>query len=447
MSDREIEVKPIDDEGINRNRNIKKNIANGFLYKFSGYGLSYLVVPLTLTYLNSEKYGIWLIVLSMLTWINLMDIGFGNGLRNKLTESLSRNDLQAANEYVSTAYALISAISVAIFLVFTSFAFLLDWTKIFNVEIITNSELVITMYIIVSFFLLNFILSLSNQLYYAVQKSALAGVSTLLLNAAFLIFVIILRVFSYGNLIYLAVAYGISMTVSGGIMTFHFFRRYRGLRPAVKYVKKKRITEIYQLAGKFFVIQIASVIIFSTDNIIITQLFGPSEVTSYNIVKKLFNTVIIIQTMMLTPLWSAYTEAYSKSDFRWISSTLKKTNMLLALIYFAVLVLVFSSKLIIGIWVGDSIQISNMLIYVTAIFVLIYTWNGNYSYLLNGLGKIQVSFIAAIIGAVINIPLSILFAKHFNMGVSGVMLGTVFSLTPFAVSGPIATIKILKRKM
>ena len=82
------------------------------------------------------------------------------------------------------------------------------------------------------------------------------------------------------------------------------------------------------LGGRFFIMQLSSIIIFTTDNLLITQLFGPAEVTVYDVVYKLFSLISIGHNIILLPLWSGFTDAYVKSDIKWIRKTLKK------LIYF-----------------------------------------------------------------------------------------------------------------
>ena len=49
-------------------------------------------------------------------------------------------------------------------------------------------------------------------------------------------------------------------------------------------------------------------------------------------------------------------------------------------------------------------------------------------YFLNGIGKIKLQLWLYVFGAVINIPLSIYFVKYMNLGSSGVILGTIFSM-------------------
>ena len=70
--------------------------------------------------------------------------------------------------------------------------------------------------------------------------------------------------------------------------------------------------------------QIAAVVVFTTDNLIITQLFGPAQVAPYSIALKYFNIAQMGFSIIITPFWSAFTEAYTKNDYAWIKNNIKR---------------------------------------------------------------------------------------------------------------------------
>ena len=88
------------------------------LLKGGSIAISLLLVPLTLSYLNEYEYGVWLTLSSVLSWIYILDIGLGNGLRNKLTEAIALDDLKLAKIYVSTTFYSLTFIVIVIYAVF-----------------------------------------------------------------------------------------------------------------------------------------------------------------------------------------------------------------------------------------------------------------------------------------------------------------------------------------
>ena len=62
-------------QGEKRSIKARKNILSLFGVKLVSVPISFIMVPLTLGYVNEETYGIWLTLSSIVAWINFFDIG------------------------------------------------------------------------------------------------------------------------------------------------------------------------------------------------------------------------------------------------------------------------------------------------------------------------------------------------------------------------------------
>ena len=103
--------------GDSRTVLIKKNIAASFFIKGWNGIVQLLLVPITLNCLNEYEYGIWLVINSMLIWIDQMDIGLGNGLRNKLAESIAKGERERARSQISTTFVMLALIIVPLLII------------------------------------------------------------------------------------------------------------------------------------------------------------------------------------------------------------------------------------------------------------------------------------------------------------------------------------------
>lgn len=422
-------------DSTTRTKLVKRHISLNFVYKALAIGLSYLLVPLTINYLNIEQYGIWMTLLSIMSWVAFFDIGLGTGLRNKLAEALAVNNIKLGKIYVSTTYIAISFIALIFFTILLTLLPFINWTKVFNTSLVTNSELLKVVFFVGFFFLINFVLSLCNQMFYAYQKASLATLRSVLLNLFAVIAIYILIHYTSTSLLYLSICYGLSMVVSNLLLIYYFFKKHPEVKPSYKYIDPSRIKEIASLGVKFFIIQMAVLVIFATDNIIITQILGPAYVTPYNVVFKLFSIITIGFSIILSPLWSAYTDAYAKGDVGWIKNTLKKLIALMIPIIIGVLILIVFAKQIIHIWVGPKVEFPHLLVMLMGIYTVISVWNNIFGYVLAGISKVRLGSFYTIITGAINIPLSIYFA--YRMGISGVILGTICSIGISAIISPI----------
>ena len=85
--------------GSIRTKTVKINILGSFTIKGFSVLTSLFLVPLTISMLDQEKYGIWMTIFSIVSWFNIMDFGLGNGFRNKFAHAVALNDNELAKNY------------------------------------------------------------------------------------------------------------------------------------------------------------------------------------------------------------------------------------------------------------------------------------------------------------------------------------------------------------
>lgn len=406
-----------------RSAKIKKNIIILIVLKGLSVINSFLLVPLTIHYLNTENYGIWITISSVIAWINLFDIGLGNGLRNKLAEALAFGKTEEARSLVSTAYITITFIASAIFLIFLIINNFINWNIVFNVSAEMHQDLSLIVLGTALFFCLRFILQLINMVLTADQNPSGAALITSAGSIISLAAVYILTQISTGSIFKLLIAFSVShLSVLIFANVFLFNNKYKKIAICRRYIRFQFLNELMNLGIKFFIIQIASLILYQSSNMIIIHLFGPEEVTKYNIAFKYFNITIMFFGIILTPFWSAFTEAYSLNDWRWIKGMIKKLIIFwIILLCFSTLMLLYSNWFY-RLWVGDSIKINFSLSFSLYIYIVITMWNSIFVYFLNGIGKIKLQLYSGILGALFNIPLAIFLGHKF--GLSGIVFSS-----------------------
>ena len=416
--------------GDKRNELIKKNIFYSFFVKGFGVLTSLLLVPVTIGFLNTTEYGIWLTLNSILLWINTFDIGLGNGLRNKLTEALVEKDLLKAKTYVSTAYITISVFMAIIFMIFQVFNHYIDWYSLLNIKIglVPNLKSVISMSFI--FFCISFVLKLVGNVLLALQKSAVENFLIVMAQFLSLLIIFIISHYYKGTLWIVAFIYSVSpVIVYACAYPFVFSGEYKIIRPNIFYFKKEYVKSIMSLGAQFFVIQIAGLVIFSSSNLIITNMFGPDMVTKYNIAFRYFNIIPLLFAIVLTPIWSATTDAYINKDYEWILKSIKKVKLMLLVTFFVLFFMVCISNFIYSIWVGRDISIPLNLSIAIAIYIILLVSSLSYSSFLNGLGKLRIQMINILFCAILFLP-----TTYYLSSILGVV-GVVISLILVNLSG------------
>lgn len=428
-----------------RSHNYFRQVKGSVLFKGLAVACSLFSIPLMIHYLGQAQYGVWSTLLSVMTWITFFDLGLGNGLRNKLAESLAKDQPDEAQSYISSAYSLIGLISLALFLILALVALIAPWQKVFNTQLLSAEQLSYAVLITGFFIALNFWVSLINSVLNAVQKTSAAVFGQFLFNALSLLLVYILTKTTEASLLYLATAYGVSMVGANVLLSGWFYKGNLNLMPKLS-LDFSHVRPLLSLGLQFFVIQIAVLVIFTTDKILITQLFGPEFVTPYDVVFKLFSVVTLVYGLITVPLWSTYTDAYHRNDIAWIKQMLRKQLLMFWLIILAVILLVLIAKQVIKFWIGSDLVVAMPLVVSVGLFILISTWNNMYAFFLNGIGRIRLQLYSAVFAMLINIPLAIYFTQHFSFGIEGVVMATCASLSLFAVIGPLETYRVLNEK-
>ncbi|QQS36349.1 MAG: MATE family efflux transporter [Ignavibacteriales bacterium] len=406
-----------------------------------------LLVPLSIDYLGEVKYGIWVTLSSVVMWINNFDFGIGNGLRNKLSESFAENDLVKAKRYISTAYSVFAKLVAGLILSFVIIAPFIDWTSVFNSPQSISNEVEETIFFVFITYSLLFFTKLISSVINADQKPALNSFLGVLGNVLTLLAIYALHKTTSSNLILLGVFSSLMPLIIFIIASIVLFRSiYKKVAPSIKSSDKHYTKDLVGLGLKFFVIQLSGVIMFASQNLIITQLLGPEQVTVYNVAYRYFYFIPLIFNVVLTPLWSAYTEAYTKNEMSWIINSIKKIHYVWFILSVIVVLMVIASDFVYNIWVGSEIKVPFLLSILMGIYVIIFNWNNIYAYFLNGIGKIKLQFYYSILIALLNIPVSILLVKYFDLDLSGVVISGCIFLGVGAIWAPVQYSKIINRK-
>lgn len=425
-------------KGDQRSIKAKKNIIASFLIRGIDALIYLLLVPITLGYLNPYEYGVWLTLNSILVWFNSFDIGLGNGLRNKLTIALAENDLKKGQCYVSTTFFMLSIIIGGVMILgFVSYNFF-DWYEILGTSPNVIKGLNGIMLISFTLFCLTLIFKFIGNIFLALQMPALS--STLTTGGHFLSLLIIyfLTKLTTGDLLIVAIVYTLSpLIVYLVAYPIMFFGKYSYLRPKITMFKRQEIRGLMGLGIRFFMIQIGGVVLMSISNIIISHQFGPQEVTPYNITYRYFSTVLLIFGIIITPVWSATTDAYHRKDIEWIRSCSKRISKINILFLVGLVFMVLISKWIYSLWIGNEVFIPLSMSVLMACFTYSSIWNWTYSNFLCGLGKLNIISGYVTIILILYYPLSIYLSNL--CGINGVItsililnsIGAVLYFTQF----------------
>ena len=247
-----------------------------------------------------------------------------------------------------------------------------------------------------------------------------------------------------GSLKYVAISYSLIPTLIFLSAAIYTFVKFRYLRPSFNFVKKRYFHDLVTMGVKYMIIQIAGIVIFATSNIIISNLFGPAEVTPYNISNRYFSLAITGFTIVLTPFWSAITDAYTLNDITWIKKTLRQMLMGWGVFVVIAILMIFLGPWFFLIWIKDQVAIPMSMIVCWAIYSCVSNFNKVYTHVLNGIGALKLQLIFCIIEAIIYLPLTLVLAHYF--GLNGMIISLTIILAISLIYSPLQCHKLLNGK-
>ena len=430
-----------------RNNKILKQTIFNFVLKFFNVLFTFLTIPIILKLLGNNKYGIWLTISSITTWLAYFDVGLGNGLRHKLSVSITNDDKLTAKEIVSTTYFIFILLMLTIAAVTISFSLFINWNEILNTNIDKNILLTIIIILITST-ATRLILELANTIFLTLEKSFIKTLSETAISVSTFILIFFIEKIKINNFLTFAIIMSLIPILILCIVNLNLFKNkseYTYLRPNFLNVKSKHIKEMFKLGINFFIIQFFGIIVFSTDNIIISHYFTPSDVTKFNITFRYFSISTFIFSIILLPYWTAFSKSYIENDTKWIKLAIKKLIILWLLQVIFVFLLIVSSDFVFKIWIGKEMLISKNILIFMGLYSIIFNWNIIFANFLNGIAKIKLQLYSATFVGLINIPLTIFFIKFTNLGVSSIILVNAICLLVSAIWSPIQCFKLINK--
>lgn len=400
------------------------------MVRYLAMGLSIIVsfvsVPLTLGYLEKERYGLWLTINSLIAYLNVSDLGLGLGLANRVAEARGRNELGVTGRLLGTAVFFLAGVGLTVAvagIAATWFAPLDTWFHISTNGV--TAELRWTLTVV----LLTFACLLPTRMIASAQNGfqeayfgGLWGIAGSLMGLVALLLVIA----SKGDMASLAFATFFLSQIMNLANMWHFFRIHPEAQPSLRKIDFKLLPHLFSISWQFFVLQIYTVIIWQTDNLVIATQRGADQVVPYAIAFRIMWVPLTLLTSIPGALWPAYTEAKARGDWDWIRSTYRRTTLLTVLIATLSAVIFFAwGQEFILMWAGPGAYGTGWLIAGLSVYLISGQWANCNAILVNAIGRPIQQVYSGFFEATLNLGLSLFLIRFWDL--AGVAWGTAFA--------------------
>jgi len=431
-----------------RDRAILYSFSASFAARVVGLISTLIITPLLINYFSSEEFGLWSILTIIAGFIGFVDLGLGYGLMNLLSEAKHKSGKDYEKKAIGTTFLFLSITSLILLGLMLGANYFIDWKSFFSISTDKlSAEMSFSMYVVIILFFINIPITIIHKIQFAWLDNHVYHFWEVF-QKILLIVLIYFCVYYKAPLYYFAVAFYTPFIVSNLINIGFYIRKKEILidlikTPIKKCIDKKIFKIIFNTGLMFLFMSLTYNLGRSSDNFIIGKFSSLETVTTYEIIKKPLDIILVFIMMLSSILWPAFGDAIHAKDFKWIKRVFKKSLVGITLfsILFIGLLLPFGN-FILELWLGKQYNLPMVLFLVAGLWYFLLSINNVLSSFLsaNNILKYQLyMFIAYII---VGIPLKIIGIKYFDL--KGLILINCLS---FAVTILIPSFILSKQKI
>lgn len=396
------------------------NIVSSYAHIILSVLLNIMYIPLALHYMGAERYGVWVVLITLINYLTLANFGVPTAVTNLM--ALSDNNDEKADllmrgfKILSLICIVVLAISLTIYFVMSYFT---SWLNSLSTEIRTSSIILIV------FFILRIPFQIATAAFTANKKIFIGKIYDLL-TIVFTFVSLLICIYFKQDLVFLAILSGIVLLILNVL----------GFINALKIVEFKNYTsplipiqnrDIYKPGIALFAAGMGSLIIWNTDNIVVSKYLGFQEVAVYSTAFRLFSFGYMSFNLIYGVLIPFYGQYFKSKSWDKLQSLFNFNLVIIPFIAICVwLVGWLFSKDIIVLWLGnDKLYAGSKLYFLLGAYGLVLGYVGVMFNLLTSLNQLKSLFYITISEAVINLGMSIFLVQFY--GIEGVAMGTLLA--------------------
>jgi O-antigen/teichoic acid export membrane protein len=347
-------------------------------------------VPLTLSYLSREEYGLWLSLSSAVAVLTFADLGIGNQLLNTVSSAVGKHRRDEIAKAVSSAWFPMILLGGTVIGGAALAVRYLPLATIFGVTSVAGKrDLTPSLLIMAICFALNMPFDI-------VQRTQ-AGMQAIFNNNLWrgggslmsLVGIVVSCEFRLPFPYLVLSLFGLPLCAT--ILNFcHFFHKNNDLRPRRSHFDAREAKRLVT-SGLFFVVAGAgSSIVTAAPILLTTNMLGAGAAAISGVALRLYLIPYSICELFWSPLWPAYGEAWAKREHRWIWKTVALTVPCISIGMLGMLILVvFNSQVIVSVWTGGKLALPFAISVAAALLMFVRVFRGALSTPANGCGFIR----------------------------------------------------------
>ena len=408
---------------------MKKQLLTSSLFRFLERGIvvitSFLLTPFFINELGSTHYGLWLLILSILGWFNVVDLGFPQAIQRQIVQALELNDKKRVNVIFSTGMVLFTVLGG--FSVLTLIG-LTTVPAIFGVEGIDQITLIDILLVLSVKVFWGFMMNPFHGIFSGMLRFDIdANISSL--NAivkAVMVFLFLSDLNIWGAV----VATLASDILTNSLKIYYAKRLFPDLNFSFKLASKKEIIDLFSYSKHLVINGIANTVGTKSRPLIVTQLFDLSSLALVSIASNLImhtSAFVSSITGVFSPLFNK--KAARNENMEKLFNQTTNINLFSSTVLF--LSLFIFGKVFILLWVGNEFEYAVNLLYLYVVSALFATFSSSANTVLFAQANHKYISVITIASVVLGLTLAIVLGLNFGligMAVGGVVNSVIFNV-------------------
>ena len=408
-----------------------------YVLLFVNIAIGIFLMPFTMDHLGKAQYGLWMLAASMTAYLQLLDLGYGNGLVRQVTQADARGDEDGMNAILSTFVVVYTVIGVlALGAVAVLAAFVLPRFPNLSSADVSTARIVL---LLLGFrAAVAFPMSVFGAVTTARQQFALTGwiaIAVAVLQGAATY--VVLRA-GYGLIALVSVS-----TLIGVASYAAYAAAARATFPAMRLAPSRfssaQVREVTAFSLYLFLISIAIHVGTNVDNLVIGAYLGTSAIAVYTVAMRLAEYQRQLCGQFSGFLFPLVVRFDASRDVEALHATLVDgSRIALGLVSGVTLCLIAFGRQIVALWMGPGFGESIAPLYVMVLAGVVMVGQGPAGTILLATGRHRLVAAASIADILLNIGLSLALVTRY--GLMGVALGTAlpYAVLNLAVLVPVA---------
>jgi len=389
--------------------------------------LSVAQVPIAIHAFGEEGFGLWVTLTATVALLSFADFGITNGMQNRIAGAFARNDEYQINRVFWTATIVLAGVGALVFLISWMVVPFFNWASLFHVNTpALRSQTSFALVLLVIGFAMGLPLSTIPRLLAGIQQGWLQGIINLTISIWTIVAILFCARLKLDFLFFIGlIAIATPLVHLASYLWMH--RVFPFVRPQRSMFSLMELRSLAHLGWQFLIPQIGASVLAFAPQLIVSNSLGAAAVTPFNLCQRVVGVLQQIQTIALTPVWPAYSEAHQSGDIKWIRMAFG-ISLGGSVAIFALAALGFSQfgSALIEFWTGSSSELpSPALINWFSAWLFLTGIGVPMAYLLNGLSRLKGVLVYGSLNMVATVVAMPIAAKYF--GASGVVMSMCLS--------------------